>query len=174
MKAKKNSEPSMPAASIHIREARLPQDIPVVHAFILGLQIFEHAFEPNRRVDAAVASDYLADLEKKIREGNGVILIAEREPGHPIGWAAAYESEDEIYVVPEERRIGYIAELYIVEEARGLGGGRRLIGACENWARQRGLPLITIGVLPNNKRAFALYERSGYNSNAVLLRKYLR
>ena len=164
----------MKAASFRIREASLPGDTPLIHKFILGLQRFEHAFEPNRRLDPAVASDYLADLEKKIQEGNGVILIAEQEPGHPIGWAAAYESEDEIFVVPKERRIGYIAELFIAEEARGLGGGRSLIAACETWARKRGLPLITIGVLPNNKRAFALYERSGYNPNAVLLRKYLR
>jgi len=164
----------MATASIRIREARLPQDIPAIHEFILGLQRFEHALEPNRRLDTGVAADYFADLQIKIREANGIILIAEDQGARPIGWVAAHESEDDIYVVSEERRIGYIAELFVVQESRGLGAGRSLINACEAWARRRGLPLIILGVLPKNARAFALYESSGYDSYAVFLRKYLR
>jgi GNAT superfamily N-acetyltransferase len=108
-----------------------------------------------------------------VHETNGIVLIAEDEAGHPIGWAAAHESEEEIYVVPEQRRMGYVAELYIVQQARGLGVGRSLIAACEVWARRRGLPLITIGVLAKNSHAFAIYESNGYEPYATLLRKYL-
>jgi len=175
MKAKRDSDRfPMATASFRIREARLPQDIPVIHEFILELQRFEHELEPNRRLDHAVAADYFADLEKKVRETNGTILIAEDQGAHPLGWAAAHETEEDIYVVAEQRRVGYLAELYIVEGARGLGVGRKLIAECETWARRRGLPIITIGVLPKNTRAFTLYERSGYDPYATLLRKYLR
>jgi len=163
----------MEAPSIRIREASLPQDIPAIHRFILDLQGFEHAFEPNRRLDAEVAANYFEILQNKVHEMNGTMLIAENADGDPIGWAAAHEHEEETYVVPEQRRIAYIAELYVVEEARGHGVGRTLIGACEAWARKRGLSIITIGVLPKNTRAFAVYESSGYDPYAVLLRKYL-
>ena len=163
----------MASASFRIREARLPQDIPAIHAFILGLQNFEHDLEPNRRLDPAVAADYFDVLEKKIRETDGAILIAENEHGHPIGWAAAHEGEADIYVVPEQRRVGYIAELYVVEEARRLGVGRNLIAACEAWARRRGLPIVLIGVLSKNTAAFNLYEATGYDPYAAYLRKYL-
>ena len=163
----------MEPASIRIREASLPQDIPAIHEFILGLQGFEHAFEPNRRLDPEVAANYFEILQKKVHEMNGAILIAENENGDPIGWAAAHEYEEETYVVPEQRRIGYIAELYVVEKARRQGVGRTLIAACEAWARGRGLSIVTIGVLPKNTRAFAVYARNGYDPYAVLLRKYL-
>jgi GNAT superfamily N-acetyltransferase len=174
MKAKKNSDRLMATASFRVREARLPQDIPAIHDFILGLQSFEHALEPNRRLDPAVAGDYFEILQKKIRETDGALLIAETEHGDPVGWAAAHEGEEEIYIVSEQRRVGYIAELYVVKEARGLGVGRNLIEACEAWARRRGLPIITIGVLSKNSAAFAAYEATGYDPYAVLLRKYLR
>ena len=164
----------MATASFRIREAQLPQDLPAIQGFILELQRFEHAFEPNRRLDPSVAADYFGDLQKKVRDTNGVVLIAEDDGGHAIGWAAAHESEEDIYVVPEQRRIGYIAELFVVQEKRGLGAGRSLIGACEAWARRQGLSIITLGVLPKNTRAFAVYESSGYDPYAVLLRKYLR
>jgi GNAT superfamily N-acetyltransferase len=174
MKAKKNSDQvTMATASFRIREARLPDDIPVIHEFILGLQHFEHGLEPNRRLDPAVATDYFEILQKKIHETDGAFLIAENEHGHPVGWVAAHEDEAEIYVVPEQRRVGYIAELYVVEEARGLGVGRSLIAACEAWARRRGLPIIMIGVLSKNSAAFNLYQATGYYPYAVFLRKYL-
>jgi GNAT superfamily N-acetyltransferase len=164
----------MATGSFRIREASLPDDVPVIHEFILGLQRFEHAFEPNRRLDRAVAADYFVDLEMKVREGNGLMLIAEIDGGHPIGWAVAHEDKEDIYVIPEQRLLGYIAELYVIESERGRGVGRALIAASETWARGRGLPLIMIGVLPANKQAFSLYERAGYQACAVRLRKTLR
>jgi len=163
----------MATASFRIREAILPQDIPVIHEFILELQRFEHVFEPNRRLDAAVAADYFAILQRKVQETNGTILIAEDELGHSVGWAAAHEDAEEIYIVREQRRVGYIAELYVVQEARRLGIGRNLIRSCEEWARRRGLPIITIGVLSKNSAAYQAYENTGYRPYAVLLRKDL-
>ena len=163
----------MTPASFHIREARLPQDIPAIHDFILGLQRFEYAFESNRRLDTAVAADYFAALHKKIRETDGAIFIAEDDLGHPVGWTAAHEDTEEIYVVPDKRRVAYIAELYVVEEARRLGIGRNLIQACEEWARRRSLSIITIGVLSKNSAAFQAYANTGYRSYGVLLRKNL-
>ena len=163
----------MTNASFHIREARLPQDIPVMHEFILGLQRFEHALEPNRRLDPSVAEDYFATLEKKVQETSGTFLIAEDEQGVPAGWAAAHEDEAEIFIVPEQRRTAYIAELYVVPDARRLGVGSSLIAACEAWARARGLGIIIIGVLSKNTGAFVAYERTGYEPYAMFLRKYL-
>ena len=174
MKAKKNSDRAMESASFRIREASLPQDIPAIHEFILDLQRFEHALESNRRLDAPVAADYLSALEKKVHETGGTFLIAEDDSGHAIGWAAAHEDEQEIYIVPEERRVGYIAELYVVPDARGRGVGSSLIRACETWARQRSLPVIMIGVLSKNARAFAVYQNNEYDPYAVFLRKSLR
>jgi ribosomal protein S18 acetylase RimI-like enzyme len=154
-----------------IREAR-PTDRPHFLAFIMDLQRFESAFEPNRRLNSPVAKEYLALLEKDVAEG-GKIFVAEQD-GAPVGWSIVLEQDDDIYVVAEERRHAYISELFVAEAVRGLGVGRALIAACEDWARTRKLNVVQIGVLPGNVRAKATYERAGYSHYALQLRKYLK
>ena len=153
-----------------IRPARLPDDRGAMLAFIDGLQAFEHAFEPNRRLDAAVAEEYLVKLLKDLSAKPGEIFIAE-DSGTAIGWAVVQETDDDIYVALTERRMAYIAELFVAAPARGGGAGRALIAACEDWAKARGIPVMLIGVLPGNARARAIYEAAGYGNYAIQLRK---
>ncbi len=159
--------------ALRIRTAELPRDRPAMLRFVDALQAFEHGFEPNRRLDAAVAEDYLQPLLQKIAEKGGEIFVAVDAHDVPLGWGVVQADEDDIYVVESERRIAYIAELYLVEAARGTGTGRALIAACEDWARVRGIGVLHIGVLPGNVRARAVYERAGFAPYAVRLRKRL-
>jgi GNAT superfamily N-acetyltransferase len=159
--------------SFRIRTAELPRERAVFAGFIMGLQHFEHAFEPNRRLDAAVAEDYLQPLLDKLAQTGGEIFVAEVASGAAAGWAVVQEAEDDIYVRAEERRFAYIAELFVVEAARGSGMGRALIAACMDWARSRGLGVIEIGVLAGNARARAVYESAGFAPHAMKLRQRL-
>lgn len=156
-----------------IRAARLPEDRAAMLSFIDGLQDWEYRFEKNRRLDAAVAADHFAVLEKRLAERGGAIFIAEGPDGAALGWSVVHEMQDDIYVVEAERRIAYIDELYLAEAARGLGAGRALIAACEGWAKGRGIAILRIGVLPGNTRTRAIYERAGFAPYAIDLRKYL-
>jgi GNAT superfamily N-acetyltransferase len=156
-----------------IRDARLPEDKPAMLRFIMALQRVEKEIEPDRRIDEPVAEEFYDIVLRRLAERNGRIFIAEAS-GHSVGWAQAHEENNEIYVVPEERRYGHIAELYVVEEARGCGIGRALIAACENWARERALRTVTIGALSGNARAYGLYQAAGYAPYVIELRKYLR
>src|SRR5258705_1646464 len=122
-----------------IRPARLLQDKPVILGFIMGMQNFERAIEPDRRVDANVAEEFFSVITMRAAENNGCILIAETTHGKALGWAVAHESKNEVYVVADERTYGYISELYVIDEARGRGIGQALIAACEVWARERNL-----------------------------------
>lgn len=155
-----------------IRPARLSEDKPAILGFIDGLQAFEQAFEPNRRVDATVAEAYFARLSREAATRPTAAFIAE-EAKQAVGWALAYETEDDVYVVEAERRIAYIAELFVAEAARGRGAGRALIAACEEWARARGIGIVLIGVLPGNARAHATYGKAGYGTYSLQLRKRL-
>jgi ribosomal protein S18 acetylase RimI-like enzyme len=118
-----------------------------------------------------VAAEYFALVEKDVAKG-GKIFAAEQE-GAVVGWGVVLAREDDIYVLAEERLHAYIAELYVAEAERGKGIGRALIAACEDWARAQGLNVMQIGVLPGNTRAKAMYERAGYESYDIQLRKYL-
>lgn len=160
-----------------IREARLPADEPAILSFINGLQDYEAAFEPNRRRDPAFAADHWRDAQHRCAQKHGIMLIAEDfvpEVGaKAVGWAFAYEEHGELFIAEPERRHGFLAEIFVMPEARGKGLGRALIGACEDWSRARGHQLLTIGVLAGNARAIRAYEGAGYAPYTVMMRRYL-
>lgn len=91
----------------------------------------------------------------------------------PVGWAFAHEEHGELFVTELERRHGFLAELFVIPEARGKGHGRALIAACEGWARGRGHKLLMVGVLTQNNRAIRSYEGAGYAPYTMFLRRYL-
>ena len=161
-------------APFHVRNARLPDDKPAILGFIMDLQRFELAIEANRRVDDDVAEEYYASLAERAVKRNGRILVAENGDGRALGWAVAYEDDNEVFVHADEQIYGYISELYVAEDMRGKGVGRALISACEDWARERGLKVMMIGALTKNTRAHTIYRDAGFADYAVLLRKYLR
>jgi GNAT superfamily N-acetyltransferase len=155
---------------ISVRPARLPDDKPAILGFIDGLQRYEAAFEPDRRLDPAYAEDQYAELSKKAERG--VIFVAESED-RPVGWILVIEVDGPAYVIEDARRYACICELFVDEAVRGLGAGRALIGACEDWARGKGLSTIHIGHLSGNARASEVYAEAGYAPYVILRRKQL-
>jgi len=158
---------------VPIRPARLPEDKPELLAFIEGMQRFEHAIEPDRRIDAGVAEEFFTDIFTRLAEKKGVAFIAE-EGGEKLGWAAVYREQNDVYVRADEREFAYISELYVVEPARGTGVGRALVAACEEWARSLPVTVLMINVLEGNQRAATIYRKAGFATYYVGLRKYLR
>lgn len=73
-----------------------------------------------------------------------------------------------------------IADLFVIEMARGFGIGSALIACLLDTARQWGVPYVELGVLQDNLRARALYERLGFyyvqtvalNDDAVLYMRF--
>jgi len=155
-----------------VREARLPADEPAILAFINGLQDYEAAFEPDRRRDPNFAIEHWRELQHRCAEKHGIMLIAE-EGGKAVGWAFAHDEKAEVFVVEPERSHGFLAELFLMPEARGKGLGRALIEGCEAWARGRGHKLLTVGVLAKNPAAIRAYEGAGYAPYVAIMRRYL-
>lgn len=77
-----------------------------------------------------------------------------------------------------------ISDLAVAETHRGLGIGTALISVFEKIARYTGFDTLEIGVMKENHRARALYQRLGYvedrelrlgkAATALVLRKVLR
>jgi GNAT superfamily N-acetyltransferase len=154
-----------------IRAARLPDDEPAILSFIWGLQKFENAFEPNRRLDPDFVSEHWTDVQVQAA-ARGAMFIAEHD-GQPVGWAFVVEEAGDIFVTEKERRYGFVAELFVEASARGQGHGRALIAACEDWTRLRGMAVLIIGVLSGNGKAAAIYQRDGFAPYNLFMRKYL-
>ncbi len=165
-------------SKLSIRPVRLPDDEAAILSFITALQTYESGFEPNRRRDPGFAADHWRAAQKRAADHHGVMLVAERE-GQLAGWAFAYEEAGDVFVAEPERRHGFLAEIYVVPEARGTGLGRALIEGCEAWSMARGHKLLTINVLARNARAIRAYEGAGYapytvNAAALSLRPSLQ
>ncbi len=160
---------------ITIRPARLPDDKPAFIAFIKALQEYEAVFEKNRRLDAGYAEEHYAALVTGLAKEaeRAMVFVAEDGAGRPLGWAVVHEEHSPVFVIEDERRFANLAELFVEEAARGLGAGRALIAACEDWSRSRGFSTMRIGHLAENARAAAVYDKAGYAPYAVQRRKRL-
>ena len=156
-----------------IRDARLPDDEPAIFSFLHGLQDHEAGFEPDRRRDPQWAVEHWREVRRRCAERHGIMLVAEDAGGQPVGWAFAHDEDNELFVVEAERRHGFLAELYVMPQARGQGHGKALIAACEAWAKRRGHKLLAVGVLARNGGAIRAYEGTGFSPYMLTLRRYL-
>lgn len=84
------------------------------------------------------------------------IWVAERD-GQVVGWAHAHGGhllEADSYVE--------IGGLVVSPACRGQGVGRRLLAACEQWARTKGYARIRLRSGSQRLDAHAFYRRVGY------------
>jgi ribosomal protein S18 acetylase RimI-like enzyme len=154
--------------AIVVREF-VPSDREEVVGLLLELQRYERQFEPDYAMpDRAFGEWYFDRLLGELREHEGVLVVAILD-GTTCGFCAGLDDDS----AEERSQYFYIAELAVSEATRGRGVGTRLIAAMEDLARARNHKMIEIGVLANNQRVYALYNRLGYRDRAVRLRKKL-
>ncbi len=64
---------------------------------------------------------------------------------------------------------GWVYYLAVTPTEQGRGLGRRLMQACEQWVRDRGVPKLQLMVRADNAPAAAFYERLGYADAQVVV-----
>ena len=124
---------------------------------------------PSWRSVGEVASAEARAVESLLREPrpDAALLIAESNEGVPLGFALLETRVDYF----TERAHAHLSILAIDIAVEGLGVGRRLLDASEEWARSRGLDSLTLSVFEHNERARRLYERAGFAPDMV---RYLK
>jgi GNAT superfamily N-acetyltransferase len=139
---------------------------PADEAFILRLTDQLAAFAvPRWRTAAEIAAaDHIVLLDALHEpEPETSLLVAEEEPGNPLGYVFSSTRED--YFTHE--RHAHVEVLAVEPSAQGKGVGRLLMDAAEAWARSRGYRRITLNVFAQNERARQIYERFGYEPETV-------
>jgi GNAT superfamily N-acetyltransferase len=71
------------------------------------------------------------------------------------------------------RRHAHVSVISTTREAEGSGVGQALMSHAEEWAKRRGLTLLTLNVFWANDRARRFYERGGFSPEFVKYAKLL-
>jgi RimJ/RimL family protein N-acetyltransferase len=65
-----------------------------------------------------------------------------------------------------------VLSICIADGWRDVGLGTELVRAAQDWAGERGLRKVALGVFPDNERAIAVYERCGFVREGVRRMQY--
>jgi ribosomal protein S18 acetylase RimI-like enzyme len=104
----------------------------------------------------------------RAQDSQASVLIAEGTDGTPLGFISLKVRLD---LTGSER--GHVADLAVREDARRMGAGQALMQAGEAWARERGLPVLSLDVWATNQPALAFYRALGYRPESFCLIKAL-
>jgi len=104
-------------------------------------------------------------ISELIRASESLALVAEAD-GEIIG--------NVLISVDRGRATEHIGVLSIciADGWRDVGIGTALVTGAQDWARERGLGKISLGVFPDNVRAIAVYERGGFVREGIRRRQY--
>lgn len=155
--------------SVSIRTAG-PADRETCIVLIDALNAFEATLVDDRLTTRAAAEAAYKRAVERVVETKGRILLAE-EDGLAVGLLVWVTDVEHPYVREDVRRYGQVADLIVVEDARGRGVGRALIAAAEALTREAGLKRLAIGALAANGSALATYRKAGFGDYLTILIK---
>lgn len=105
--------------------------------------------------DPAAARAFLA---ARATHGESVVFLARDASGAAVGFMQLYPGYSSVSLAPS----CVLNDLYVAPAARRGGLGRALLQAAERWAREQGVPRLTLATQVTNTRAQALYEGAGW------------
>ncbi|MDP9270890.1 MAG: GNAT family N-acetyltransferase [Chloroflexota bacterium] len=100
-----------------------------------------------------------------IRAGDTLVLVAE-SGGEVVGNVLVSVEHSSV-----SDHIGTLS-IAILDGWRDLGIGSIMVRAAQDWTRQRGLAKLALGVFPDNERAIAVYEHTGFVREGLRHRQY--
>lgn len=96
-------------------------------------------------------------------------FVARDSAGNRAGFVWA----EEIRMGFTGKRQAYLLAIVVLDPYRRQGLGRLLMAEAEAWARERGIDCVGLNVAEHNTAAIALYNKLGYQTEIVRMRKKL-
>lgn len=153
------------------------RDLPALANLYRQLDLVHAGAEPSLIPTPEELPRRTEDIEDTIRDPMAPMFVAVQHPddgeGEPrvVGFAKVRVRQLGRYWKVE--RMPEVDELAVAEEVRGLGVGRMLMSAAEEWARGAGFPEIWVAAWAFNTPASALYARQGFEPLNTRFRKRL-
>ncbi len=149
----------MKSQKIKIFQTRNPE---IVKSLVSGLRKFENKFDADMRSDEESVEKQIEWMKRKLQSESTFLFVAIRENekqntiGYVFGWI---ERRNKNYW--KLTRFGYVAELFVKEEFRGMGVGRTLLEKAEKWFAEKRITKIFLDVEAENP-ALNFYKKLGY------------
>lgn len=151
---------------VRIRPADL-SDLETLLAFEQAIIEAERPFDDTIRDGAGV---HYYDLEALIHSPDAEVVVAEL--GSEIiasGYAQIKASESYL----KHDKHSYLGFMYVIPEHRGRGVNGLIVEALEAWSAAQGVNEMRLEVYADNVAARRAYEKSGYNSLILTMRRGL-
>jgi ribosomal protein S18 acetylase RimI-like enzyme len=128
--------------------------------------------ERRAEIDRQTVAERTAARVERVRSDEGFpnqAFVARTEEGSPAGFVWVARTHNDFTGQLEASLLNQ----YVAEPYRGHGLGRCLMEAAEAWAREQGLPRISLSVGTHNTIGQRLYESLGYQVETLRMTKPL-
>jgi ribosomal protein S18 acetylase RimI-like enzyme len=143
-----------------------PDDLPGLGR--LGAQLVElhYAIDDRRfmRAGGGVADGYARFLGNQLKNADAVVFAAEYA-GAVVGYL--YAAIEPVSWQDLRDESGFIHDLIVDEAMRGRGVATRLMTACFDWMRSRGMPRVLLHTASKNAAAQRLFLEAGFRPTMI-------
>lgn len=149
--------------SIETRKARL-EDLPTLLEFEQGIIEFERPFDPTLKEEKISYYDIEAMILSDTVE---VLVVVDKEEVIASGYARIETAKPYL----KHAVYGYLGFMFVKESHRGKGINKLIIEGLENWCVSNKINEIRLDVYAENLGAIKAYEKAGFKSFLVNMRK---
>ncbi len=149
--------------SIEIRKAAI-KDLPVLLEFEQGIIEFERPFDPTLKDEKISYYDIKAMLFSEEVE---VLVVVDGDEVVASGYARVEQGKPYLKHVI----YGYLGFMFVKESHRGKGINKLIIDGLQKWCVSKNINEIRLDVYAENPAAIKAYEKAGFSSFLVNMRK---
>jgi GNAT superfamily N-acetyltransferase len=148
-----------------------PADLPVIERFIAALHNAERELDSFLSPGDELAADGLKRMLSDIADGKGLVLMARMdEIAVGFGCVLIDDYHEPAYIEAVRRR-AYMCYLYVADEWRRKGIGRRLLDVMEAEAKRAGCARLVTRYKAMNVAAGRCYEAAGFTPDQHIVSK---
>ena len=136
-----------------------PRDLDRVVGLWGALMGHHQAIDPHWQAAPGAEDEWRRLLVRLLADADASVLVWD-EGGDLLGFCAA-QIEDAPPVVAESAR-AEITDLFVCEDSRRRGIGRRLVEAVTDWIREQGVRRVEVRVAVRNAEGQAFWRALGY------------
>ncbi len=144
------------------------RDLPELGRLGASLMRTHYAFDAKRFLSPGDGDDaergYASFLGSQLNDPEAVVLVAQRG-ATILGYA--YAAIEPLSWKELRDESGFLHDLLVTDNARGMGIGKQLLDAAIAWLREQGMPRVVLGTAAQNEGARHLFERRGFRATMI-------